>query len=476
MLPVLLVSFVWALWGLLGARRELSPLVFVAAILGSLFFASLPLANAVAYSEAAHRSWAFSFLGFAVVLGVAGGLALEGRLAITVRTHRLWPLQARWHRGLRPVLAACVVVVAIGSVSVGSSVAVPIRGLPSRSRPTPCTSARRPRWSPRGSPDTQRQARRRVGEPVRRAPHRDRVEDQGRLAWGVATSAPLQADRSPPRCSTPSRRVNYIVFNRFTGAVGGVPAWFWYVPSDSLLPKDERTTAFPGRLGCLDWANAVFATTTTRCSESIRPASLRTRRVGTMGSSPVACSSGGSANELAGGSSRALDLGVGALGVVGLALLGIAVLLSPGGTLGTVRTVVGCLALLGIPAWLLGRLVDEDSDAIGRRDGWPDRHAGRVRTVWVRRLRAEPSRRDRSVRDPTARPCCDRRTAWVDLPTGAARPGCSADGRPRARPRGAPRRAGEPTSRCRRRRSRGRSRFGRRRQQPQPVTSSSRLP
>lgn len=59
----------------------------------------------------------------------------------------------------------------------------------------------------------------------------------------------------------------------------------------------------------------------------------------------------------------------GALGVVGLALLAIAVLLSPGGASGTVRTVVACLALLVIPAWLVGRLVDEDSDAIARVTG-----------------------------------------------------------------------------------------------------------
>lgn len=58
-----------------------------------------------------------------------------------------------------------------------------------------------------------------------------------------------------------------------------------------------------------------------------------------------------------------------ALGVVGLALLGIALLLSPGGAPGTVRTVVGCLAILVIPAWLVGRLADEDSDAIGRAAG-----------------------------------------------------------------------------------------------------------
>ncbi len=66
---------------------------------------------------------------------------------------------------------------------------------------------------------------------------------------------------------------------------------------------------------------------------------------------------------------RGRPASIAALGVVGLALLGIAVLLSPGGAWGTVRTVVGCLAVLAIPAWLVGRLVDEDGDAIGRAVG-----------------------------------------------------------------------------------------------------------
>ncbi|HEV3329207.1 MAG TPA: hypothetical protein VGZ33_07400 [Acidimicrobiales bacterium] len=57
------------------------------------------------------------------------------------------------------------------------------------------------------------------------------------------------------------------------------------------------------------------------------------------------------------------------LGLVGLALLGIALLLSPGGASGTVRTVAGCLAILVVPAWLVGRLADEDSDAIARAAG-----------------------------------------------------------------------------------------------------------
>lgn len=59
----------------------------------------------------------------------------------------------------------------------------------------------------------------------------------------------------------------------------------------------------------------------------------------------------------------------GALGVAGLALLLVAALLSPAGVSGTVRTVLGCLALLVVPGWLVGRLADEDADAVSRIAG-----------------------------------------------------------------------------------------------------------
>lgn len=259
MLPVLLVAFVWALWGLLGARGELSPLVYAAAILGALFFASLPLASAEAYSEAAHRSWAFSFLGFAVVLGVAGGLALDGRLAVTVRTHRLWPLPASWHRGLRPVLAACVVVVAIGSVSVGTS--IPYRfGGPVAPETDPLyvgteTALLAAWFASHAAPGQVVWANRFVVRPIAIASSVDVLPPGGpqlRLLLKPKVTSDVLFS---------FERVDYIVFNRLTGSnVGGVKAWFFYVPSDSLLQKDERVRAFPGRLGCLDWANAVFAT------------------------------------------------------------------------------------------------------------------------------------------------------------------------------------------------------------------------
>ncbi|HEV3211863.1 MAG TPA: hypothetical protein VGZ03_00565 [Acidimicrobiales bacterium] len=66
---------------------------------------------------------------------------------------------------------------------------------------------------------------------------------------------------------------------------------------------------------------------------------------------------------------RGARIGVGALGLAGLALLLAAALLAPGGAEGTVRTAVACLAVLVIPGWLVGRLADEDADALSRQLG-----------------------------------------------------------------------------------------------------------
>jgi hypothetical protein len=61
--------------------------------------------------------------------------------------------------------------------------------------------------------------------------------------------------------------------------------------------------------------------------------------------------------------------GVLGLGLAGLALLVAASLLVPGGAVGTLRTVVGLVSVLVIPGWLIGRLADEEGDAIGRLIG-----------------------------------------------------------------------------------------------------------
>ncbi len=54
------------------------------------------------------------------------------------------------------------------------------------------------------------------------------------------------------------------------------------------------------------------------------------------------------------------------LGAIGLVAIGLAAALAPGGSLGTVRTILGCAALLVVPGWLVGRLVDDEGDALVR--------------------------------------------------------------------------------------------------------------
>jgi hypothetical protein len=269
MLPVLLIAFVWGLWGLLGSRHELSPLVFVAAVLGALFFASLPLASAIAYSEAAHRSWAFSFLGFAIVLGVAGGLALDGRLAITVRMHHLWPLPTIWRRGVRPVVAVCVAVVAIGSVSLGSSTAYRFGG-PVQADSDPLyvgtQTAMVAAWfATHATAHDNVFANRFVVRPIAIASRVHVVKPGGsevlllllpKLRWNSPALYSYSAKAKRGR----GNDVTYIVFDRRTGT-GSVKASFWYVENDSLLPRAARASkGYPGRLGCFNWVHAVFAT------------------------------------------------------------------------------------------------------------------------------------------------------------------------------------------------------------------------
>lgn len=57
---------------------------------------------------------------------------------------------------------------------------------------------------------------------------------------------------------------------------------------------------------------------------------------------------------------------IAALGAVCLVFFGVITILGRGGATGSVRTVLGCTALLVVPGWLIGRLVDEDGDAIAR--------------------------------------------------------------------------------------------------------------
>lgn len=57
---------------------------------------------------------------------------------------------------------------------------------------------------------------------------------------------------------------------------------------------------------------------------------------------------------------------LGVVGALGLLAVAVVMVLSPGGATGGVRTVLGCAVLVVLPGWLVGRLVDDDGDAVAR--------------------------------------------------------------------------------------------------------------
>ena len=68
---VVLGLFLWSLTVLWRYRKRVSTAVWGFAVLGSMFFASMPMVLTQGGAEGAHRSWGYSFIGIAVVCGLA---------------------------------------------------------------------------------------------------------------------------------------------------------------------------------------------------------------------------------------------------------------------------------------------------------------------------------------------------------------------------------------------------------------------
>jgi hypothetical protein len=83
--PLLLVAFAVGLW---KGRRRRGGAFWALAILGSAYFVSLPMVLTPGGSAGAHRSWACSYIGLAVVVGICVAPLTMG----TDRWARLW----RW--------------------------------------------------------------------------------------------------------------------------------------------------------------------------------------------------------------------------------------------------------------------------------------------------------------------------------------------------------------------------------------------
>lgn len=120
MIPILFSLYALAVWLLWPRRRELSPFVTVSVFLALVFFASLPLDTSSNLAETVHRSWAYSFVGLALVLA-AGSTQL--RRIYDVRRGAL----RRYTNGRTRILLAfslvlSFVVVSFGSVSSGTDI------------------------------------------------------------------------------------------------------------------------------------------------------------------------------------------------------------------------------------------------------------------------------------------------------------------------------------------------------------------
>jgi hypothetical protein len=118
---VLLALFLWSLAVLWRNRRRIGSMPWAFAVLGAMFFASLPLLM-TGGAEGAHRSWGFSFIGIAVVCGLAWPFGHERQGDMVASRWR----PARRLFG-RPGVAIGVIgvlftVLAIGSAAVGVKV------------------------------------------------------------------------------------------------------------------------------------------------------------------------------------------------------------------------------------------------------------------------------------------------------------------------------------------------------------------
>jgi hypothetical protein len=119
---VLLALFSWSVVVLWRNRRRIGSMPWAFAVLGAMFFGSLPLLLTAGGSEGAHRSWGYSFIGLAVVCGLAWSLAPDRTGdALATRWRSVWGVLGR------PRVAAGAVVIvftvlALGSAAVGIKV------------------------------------------------------------------------------------------------------------------------------------------------------------------------------------------------------------------------------------------------------------------------------------------------------------------------------------------------------------------
>lgn len=110
---VALAIFLWSVFVLWHNRHRVNSVIWASAVLGAMYFLSLPMVLTSGGAEGAHRSWGYSFIGIAVLFGLAWSFG-----STDTAPARLRPVA----RALgRPVLKALVVGVVFTIMSCGSA-------------------------------------------------------------------------------------------------------------------------------------------------------------------------------------------------------------------------------------------------------------------------------------------------------------------------------------------------------------------
>lgn len=118
---VTLGLFMWAVVVLWHNRRRIGSTPWAFAVVGAMFFVSMPMLLTAGGAEGAHRSWGFSFIGIAVVCGFAWSFGRRTRGLLATR----WPKVALAvaQPPFRVSLAVVVyVVLAFGGAALGINV------------------------------------------------------------------------------------------------------------------------------------------------------------------------------------------------------------------------------------------------------------------------------------------------------------------------------------------------------------------
>ena len=128
--PVVLMLFLMSLVILWVHRRGIGSAPWGFAALGVMFFLSIPVALTSGGGEGAHRSWAYSFIGIAVVCGLAWSFGVSPAVVA-----HFGPLGRFLGRLTRPgvgigVIGVALIVMYVGSAALGTNISARFPGSP----------------------------------------------------------------------------------------------------------------------------------------------------------------------------------------------------------------------------------------------------------------------------------------------------------------------------------------------------------